>query len=114
MTRKLAPILGDILTAITGIETAVANMTYEEFEKNLVVNHAVQRALEIISEASRRIPPEIKLTQPSIRWASIAGIGNVLRHDCNEISNEIIWKVVQQELPLLKRAIEAMATALSE
>jgi uncharacterized protein with HEPN domain len=114
MARKLAPILADILTAITGIETAVTNMTFEELEKNWVVNHAVQRALEIISEASRRIPSEIKLTQPSIRWASIAGIGNVLRHDYNEISNEIIWKVVRQELPLLKKAIETMATTLGE
>jgi uncharacterized protein with HEPN domain len=70
--------------------------------------------MEIISEASRHIPSEIKLTQPSIRWASIAGIGNVLRHDYNEISNEVIWKVVQQELPLLKRVIETMATTLSE
>jgi predicted nucleotidyltransferase len=66
-------------SSLTGIEMAVTNMSFEEFEKNWVVNHAVQRALEIISEASRRIPAEIKLTQPSIRWASIAGIGNVLR-----------------------------------
>jgi uncharacterized protein with HEPN domain len=47
MAGKLAPILADILTAITGIETAVTNMTLEEFEKNWIVNHAVQRALEI-------------------------------------------------------------------
>jgi uncharacterized protein with HEPN domain len=100
--------------AITGIKMAVTNMSFEEFEKNWIVNHAVQRALEIIFEASRRIAAEIKLTQPSIRWASIAGIGNVLRHDYNEISNEVIWKVVRQELPLLKRAIETMATTLGE
>jgi len=87
-------------------------MLKSDIEKTAV--HAVQRAREIISEASRRIPAEIKLTQPSIRWASIAGIGNVLRHDYNEISNEVIWKVVRQELPLLKRAIETKATTLGE
>ena len=74
----------------------------------------VQRANEIISEASRRLPDELKLTRPEIEWRSIAGIGNVLRHEYHTISDKVIWDVVQAELPLLKTAIEAIAARVEE
>ena len=56
----------------------------------------VQRGIEIISEASRRLPPELKATRPEIRWPSIAGIGNVIRPKYHTIADKIIWDVVQE------------------
>ena len=75
---------------------------------------AIQRAIEIISEATRRIPGEFKELRPEIRWSSIAGIGNVLRHEYHTVSNKIVWDVVQAELAPLKAAIEAIAANASE
>jgi uncharacterized protein with HEPN domain len=69
----------------------------------------LQRAIEIIPEATRRLPDELKATQPEIDWRSIAGIGNVLRHEYHTISNKVIWDVAQADLPGLKSAIEAIA-----
>jgi uncharacterized protein with HEPN domain len=99
MTRKVAPVLDEIFKAIDGIQSAIREKTFAEFEADWLLNHAVQRGLEIISEASRHLPVELKSTQPQIRWTSIAGIGNVLRHRYHEVSNDIIWKVVQDDLP---------------
>jgi uncharacterized protein with HEPN domain len=64
----------------------------------------VQRGIEIISEASRAIPDEVKDTRPEIPWRNVAGIGNVLRHGYDALSNRIIWGVVVDEPPKLKTA----------
>jgi uncharacterized protein with HEPN domain len=76
----------------------------------------VQRGIEIISEATRHLPAELKATRPDneIRWPSIVGIGNVLRHEYYPISNAIIWKVIRDDLPPLKAAVEAIAASLRE
>ena len=102
------------MRAIEGIQVALAGKAFTDFERDWLLNHAVQRGIEIISEASRHLPPELKNTRPEIRWASIAGIGNVLRHDYYAISSEIIWKVIRDDLPLLKIAVRAMLDDLKE
>ena len=68
-----------------------------------------QRAVEIISEASRRLPDELKAAYPDIRWKSIAGIGNVLRHEYHTVADQLIWNAVRHELPSLRRAVQEMA-----
>jgi uncharacterized protein with HEPN domain len=66
----------------------------------------VQRAIEVISEASRAIPDELADTQPEIPWPSVRGIGNVLRHEYDGLSDPIIWRVVVDELPKLKSPVQ--------
>ncbi len=114
MARKAAPVVDEILKAIAGIQEALAGKTFADFEQEWLLNHGVQRGIEIISEATRHLPGELKATRPEIRWTSIAGIGNVLRHDYHAISNEIIWKVIREDLPPLKAAIEWIAANLKE
>ncbi|HEY3621347.1 MAG TPA: HepT-like ribonuclease domain-containing protein [Roseiarcus sp.] len=74
----------------------------------------VQRAIEIVSEAARRIPPELQARQPNIPWAQIMGIGNVLRHKYHRVSDTLIWNVVQEYLPPLKAAIVAIEAELKK
>lgn len=74
----------------------------------------IERGVEIISEASRRLPPEIKTRYPEIPWPKIAGIGNVPRHDYESISAPVMWKLVREdlaELDLVCRAELAVAIA---
>jgi uncharacterized protein with HEPN domain len=68
----------------------------------------VQRAIEIISEASRAVPDELKSLRPEIPWLQVRDIGNVLRHDYGGLSDPIIWRVAIDELPRLKIAVEAI------
>jgi uncharacterized protein with HEPN domain len=67
-----------------------------------------------ISEATRHLPADLKKAHSEIRWTSIAGIGNVLRHDYYAVSNEIIWKVIRDEPPPLKAAVEDLIAKLKE
>jgi len=114
MTRKIRHALHDILEAIERIEEITHGKTLVQFEASWQLRWLVQRAIEIISEASRAIPTELRSTRPEIPWSQVRGIGNVLRHEYQGLSDPIIWKVVTDELPRLKQAIQAIDAALEE
>ena len=106
MARKVAHVIHDILEAIERVEEITDGKTFDEFEGSWRLRWLVQRAIEIISEASRAIPDDLADTRPEIPWRKVRGIGNVLRHDYEGLSNRIIWNVVIDELPRLKTAIQ--------
>jgi uncharacterized protein with HEPN domain len=83
----------------------VAGFDYDTFRDDMRTLYAVTRCLEIISEASRRIPAELKARHPSIPWKEIAGAGNIYRHEYEEVSPRVIWDTVQLALPPLRAAI---------
>lgn len=97
-----------ILTEIEFAESFVANLTHGEFAADPLRLRAVVRCLEVISEASRRLPPELKARHPHVPWQDIAGAGNVYRHDYDQVMTRRIWEtanslsdlraVVEQEL----------------
>jgi uncharacterized protein with HEPN domain len=101
---SLAPRLTDILEAIEHIRSEMAGVSIEAFEADWRKRWLVERGVEIISEASRRLTDELKLHQhPEIPWAKVAGIGNVLRHEYEGISAPVMWKLVQDDLAPLER-----------
>jgi len=78
-----------------------------------IVRHGVQRGIEIISEASRHIPAELTDRHPTVPWREIRGIGNILRHAYFQVSDQLIWKIVQDDLPLLRDVIQIMKSSMS-
>ncbi len=114
MARKTIPAVDDILETIDRISGKLENTSFQEFEANWELRFLAQRAVEIISEASRRLPDNLKAAHPDIRWKSIAGIGNVLRHEYHTVADQLIWNVVRHELPSLKQAVQDMAATLRE
>jgi hypothetical protein len=68
--------------------------------------NAVTRCLEIISEASRRLPEDVKARHPAIGWKQMAGAGNVYRHDYEDVAAEFVWETVVRALPPLRAVIE--------
>ena len=87
---------------LPGIERSVEGKTFDDFRADWLLRHGVQRGLEIISEAARRIPADLQGTQPQIPWAQIVGIGNILRHEYHRVSDKIVWNVAQTHLPPLR------------
>ena len=81
MERRVDHTIHDILETIERVQRKVLGKTFAEFENDWELRFIVQRAIEIISEATRRLPDELKATRPEIEWRSIAVIGNVLRHE---------------------------------
>jgi uncharacterized protein with HEPN domain len=114
MPGLVRPALRAILEAIDGIQTSVRGKTIDDFARDWLLRHGVQRGIEIISEAARRIPPDLQETQPQIPWAQIVGIGNVLRHEYHRISDVVVWNVVQDHLAPLKSAVAAIDATLKE
>jgi uncharacterized protein with HEPN domain len=79
-----------------------AGMTLEVFREDRRTFYAVSRCLEIISEAARRLPPSLRDRHPELPWRAIMDLGNVYRHDYDNIAEELAWRTVQQSLaPLL-------------
>ncbi len=90
-----------------------ATHTCESFEADQLLFYAVTRSLEIVSEASRRIPQEIRDRHPELPWQKIMGVGNVYRHDYDNVQQDFVWRTVRERLPALLAAIEeeiALAT----
>ena len=91
------------------IELAVhfaAGFDYERFCDDLRTVYAVTRFLEIISEASRRLPDKVKARHPAVPWKEMAGAGNVYRHDYEDVAASYVWTAVQNHLPLLRAVIQ--------
>jgi uncharacterized protein with HEPN domain len=108
MSRNPAIAISDILGAIEGIAAATAGKTLEQFKADWLLRHGVQGGIEIISEAARRLPDELLADWQEIPWPQIRAVGNVLRHEYSSISDDIIWQVVVDDIPALRRAIEGM------
>jgi uncharacterized protein with HEPN domain len=90
----------------------VGNLSFEEFRDDTRTVYAVTRCLEIISEASRRLPSEMKARNPSIAWKDMAGAGNVYRHDYEDVGAKLVWDTVQVALPPLRDVVARELTSL--
>lgn len=106
-------VLSDIEAAIDGILDAVRDVGMEEFRSSWVLRHAVQRGLEIISEASRHIPEDLATRHPTIPWRQIRDIGNVLRHAYHRVDDEVVWAVIENDLAPLRRAVVTMRETIA-
>lgn len=92
----------------------VGEQTPDAFADNAMAIYAVTRCLEIISEASRRLPEGMKQRHPDVPWSRIAGAGNVYRHDYEDVASSLVWKTVRSELDSLAIAVETeLSTAVA-
>ena len=104
MSRDYRLYLDDIIEAIRRIKEFTDNMDFNTFEEDLKTQDAVVRNLEIIGEASGRLPEDVRKSVPRIEWRKIIGIRNILAHEYFSISLPIVWDVVQNKLDELAEA----------
>ncbi len=83
-----------------------AGFTLETFQADRRTFYAVTRCLEIVSEATRHLPQDLRDRHPDLPWRAIAGIGNVYRHEYDNVAEEIVWRTIQHSLAPLLEAIE--------
>jgi uncharacterized protein with HEPN domain len=101
MTRSPNVYLEDIREAIAKIQRYVAGLTFAEFAKDDKTIDSVVRNLEIIGEAARNMPTEVKERHHEIPWDAIVGMRNKVAHEYFGIDTQIIWKTIHDDLPLL-------------
>lgn len=95
----------DILTCIEKIERYTSGMTMTEFKKEEIVIDAVVRNFEIIGEASKHIPANIRNKYPDVPWNEMAGIRNILIHEYFGVDTKILWSTAKKDLSSLKKQL---------
>ena len=106
--------LDDIFQAARKALDFVEGTDYEDFLRDDKTVYAVVRALEIVGEAARRIPSEIRDGFPEVPWRSMAGIRDKLIHDYVSVNLEVVWKTVTEDLPLLLPQIQRVLDDTAE
>ena len=114
MQRSIRLRLNDIIRAIDGTEGTIGGIGFKTFQTVFHMPRTVERCIEIISEATRHLPKEIKAKYPDVPWQQIAGIGNVLRHDYDLVDDYITWDVAKAHCPRLRAVVVKMLAELPD
>lgn len=109
--RTCRDYLGDIVEAIDKAMQFVEGMTYDQFAADERTHYAAVRALEIIGEATKRIPDDVRRAHAEIPWREMAGMRDKLIHHYTGVDLGVVWKTVCEELPGLG---ERIASVLAE
>lgn len=106
--------LDDILFSITLIEEYITNVAQEEFLDSYDIQDKVLRRLEIIAEAAKKLPIEIRSNNPHVPWRSIIGLRNIIAHTYDEVNLEEVWSIVALHLPKTKIELEKIKLDISK
>ena len=97
-----------IIDAINEIEFYNKNANFEKFKNTSIIRFASIKQLEIIGEATNRISDEIKTLYPNIQWQKIVGLRNILIHEYFGVDAKIVWDIIQNDMPILKKEIKSV------
>jgi uncharacterized protein with HEPN domain len=114
MPRDYKVSLDDILEAVERIQTYTVGMDREQFQSDRKTIDAVVRNLEVIGEAAKNVPPDVRAASPGVAWTKMAGMRDFLIHVYFGVDTEIVWDVVQTKLPELKASVEKLLSAEEE
>lgn len=101
-----------MLFEIDGLSETIAGMSFQQFKNSYVGVRVVERGLEIISEATRTLPEDPLVSQTTIDWVRIRGIGNFLRHEYHRLHNQSLWDIAKNKLPEIREAVVSMRIVL--
>ena len=112
MPREYKAYLKDILEAIRKIENYTKAIAFDDFVMDELIQDGVVRNLEVIGEAVKNIPEDIKDKKPEVEWKKIAGLRDILIHDYFGIDEDIVWDAVKNKLPGLKEKINGILSEI--
>lgn len=93
---------------IDGVNNALAGVDFAQYRASYVLRRSVERAVQIISEATKSISPELLARYPEQPWAAIVAIGNILRHEYQTVDDRRMWDIATVHLPRLRPVIARM------
>lgn len=99
---------------IDGVTAALRSVSFEEYRQSFMLRRAAERAVQIISEAAKALPPELTARHPDAPWTAIVGIGNILRHEYQHIDDHRLWEILTVHLPELRPIILNMIAEIED
>jgi uncharacterized protein with HEPN domain len=108
----VAGLLWDMREAARDVSEIVAGSTYEQFLLNRTTRLAIERGLEILGEAARRVSAQFKATHPEVPWQEMIGQRNVLAHDYGDINGAKLWETAVDDLPVLIQQLDGLIPPL--
>ncbi|RME46958.1 MAG: DUF86 domain-containing protein [Caldilineae bacterium] len=96
----------DIVAAMDSIEEFIAGMSFEEFQADDKTASAVMRKLEIIGEAVKQVPAEIRAKHPQVPWKEMAGMRDKLIHFYFGVDYSLVWRTIKERVPQVKAEME--------
>ena len=105
-SERVLKALLDIKDNIVFARNWTAGLSVAQFAEDRIVFYAVTRCLEIISEATRRLPAELRQRHAHIPWRDVANAGNIYRHANDGVQERIVLETVTTALPILEAAVD--------
>ncbi len=114
MKKNYSLFVEHMIESIERIEEFMKNAGEVDFEKNLQLQDAVVRRLEIIGEAAKNLPSDFKNKYPDISWKEIIGTRDKIIHHYFGVDLSIVWDIIKNELPDLKKKLEKIENKLDD
>jgi len=103
--RDYGDFVQDILDSINDVENFIDGMEFEDFINDKKTIYSVVRGIEIIGEAAKNVPEQIRKKYPDVPWKQMAGMRDKLIHEYFGVDLEILWETAKDDLPHLKTAV---------
>ena len=97
--------LEDIKQFAQNVETIIDGITFDDFVKDIRVYYSVMKNIEVIGEAANMLTMEFRESHPLTPWRQITGMRNFLIHGYHQVEKDIVWKVIEEDLPTLRPQI---------
>lgn len=109
--RDWRVLVEDMLAHADRAQLHIVGLVYEIFEGDLFLQDGVLRCLEVLGEAARHVPDEVRNRAPEIPWSQIVATRHILAHHYNKVDLELVWRVVHERLPNLIVSLKALLAA---